>query len=124
MGSCWNSFRITLRRSPSSCRSKSVFSPDALRRIAAISLGATAICRGCFFSPYRTPGIFPDTRRRRLAFFPVSVRLSAATMISGMAYLNGASHEKAGDRRLLVDVTDRLREQLGDREYGDLFRKL
>src|SRR5215207_9715781 len=94
----------------------------------------------------------PATRRRRFTFFPVSVRLSAATTMSGMssatpfqwlrqassqpgsfrAYqglppcarhsrrVGGTSDEKAGDRRLLMDVADGLGHQVGDGQYHDL----
>ena len=62
-----------------------------------------------------TPGISPRLRSRRFAFFPVSVRLSAATTISGIFCTptdTAILDEQTRDRRLLVDVPDGLAEQL------------
>src|SRR5688572_22105543 len=119
MGSTWYSFRMTLRRLPPRSRSNSVFSPDALRSTAPISLGDTATAIGSPLPPYTTPGMRPATRRRRFTFFPVSVRFSAETTISGMTP-RFSLDEQTRHRRFLMDVPDGLAHELADAQYDDL----
>src|SRR5258706_7575438 len=77
------------------------------------------------------PGMSPWLRKRRFEFFPLSVRLCAATTYSGISHsVLRAGHnsflldEQARDRSLLVDVSDGLGQELRDREEHDLVDSL
>src|SRR5258707_5629902 len=77
------------------------------------------------------PGMSPWLRKRRFEFFPLSVRLCAATTYSGISHsVLRAVHnsflldEQARDRGLLVDVSDGLGQELRDREDHDLVDSL